>query len=154
MSTRERVSLDPVLAFVADLWAVNHAIERASKSMEAALGVTAQQRILIRIVGRHPGISPGQLAATLSLDAGTISTAIRRLEARGLFERRRDPRDKRRVSLGLTAAGRKLDEPRAGTVESAVAAVMQSTSVDELTHVSSFLQRLQSGFDDAASSWR
>ncbi|MBL8743284.1 MAG: winged helix-turn-helix transcriptional regulator [Myxococcales bacterium] len=154
MSTQERVPLDPVLGFVADLWAVNHATERTSKRMEAVIGVTAQQRVLIRIVGRHPGISPGQLATTLSLDAGTISAAIRRLEARGLFERRRDPRDKRRVALGLTAAGRKLDVPSAGTVESAVALIIDSTPPEELAHVGAFLRRLQASLDEAAGSWR
>ena len=154
MTTRDQYPLDPVLAFVADLWAVNHATERASKRMEAAIGVTAQQRILIRIVGRHPGISPGQLAAILSLDAGTISAAIRRLEERGLFQRRRDPRDKRRYALGLTAAGRALDEPKKGTVEGAVAAMIAATPAAELDLVSSFLRRLQGELDAAAATWR
>lgn len=154
MTARDDFPLDAVLGFVADLWAVNHAIERTSKRMEAAIGVTAQQRILIRIVGRHPGISPGQLAGILSLDAGTISAAVRRLEERGLFQRRRDPRDKRRYALGLTASGRALDEPKKGTVEGAVAAMIAATPPDELANVSAFLRRLQGELDAAAASWR
>lgn len=154
MSNAEQYALDPTLRFVAELWAVNHAIERTSKRMEGAIGITAQQRILIRIVGRHPGISPGQLATMLSLDAGTISAAIGRLERRGLFQRRRDPRDKRRFALGLTAAGRAFDQPRSGTVESAVDAMMARVPAGDFASVSKFLQQLREALDEAAASWR
>jgi DNA-binding MarR family transcriptional regulator len=44
---------------------------------------------------------------------------LKRLERRGFIERRPDPRDGRRASLGLTARGRRLDVA-AGTVEAAV----------------------------------
>ena len=43
------------LDVLAEVWALNHAIERASTRMESRLGVTAQQRLLIRLVGRHGG---------------------------------------------------------------------------------------------------
>jgi DNA-binding MarR family transcriptional regulator len=47
---------------------------------------------------------------------------LKRLERRGFIERRPDPRDARRASLGLTARGRRLDVDvaAAGTTEAAV----------------------------------
>jgi DNA-binding MarR family transcriptional regulator len=114
------LSLGPAADFMRSLWALSHAMERLSLRMEAVIGVTAQQRMLIRCVGRYPGITSGQLAAHFCLDAGTVSTALRRLEEKRLLVRRRDPRDGRRVTLGLTPAGRKVDEAREGTVEQAI----------------------------------
>ncbi len=89
--------------------------------MVARLGVTFQQRTVLRLVGRFPGVTAGKLAETLHVDRGTLSATLRRLETRGLIERRSDPKDRRRVLIGLTARGRALDVPDAGTVESAVA---------------------------------
>lgn len=142
MSGRARFAMGEVLGFLGELWSVNHAIERASKRMEATIGLTAQQRVLIRIVGKHPGISPGQLADLLALDAGTVSTAVRRLEARQLVRRRRDPRDGRRVEIGLTAKGRMLDVPMAGTVESAIGATLAASTDAETRVMRRMLRRL------------
>ena len=49
---------------------------------------------------------------------------LRRLESRGLVARSADPNDGRRALLSLTARGRKIDELRSGTVESAVRRVL------------------------------
>lgn len=112
--------LGPALDFLRLLWEVNHAMESFSNHMERTLGVTAQQRLVIRCVGRYPGLTPGQLARLLHLDPGTISAALGRLERRGLVVRRRDERDQRRVTVGLTARGRTMDRPSPQTVEAAV----------------------------------
>ncbi len=86
--------------------------------MAAVLGVTGPQRLAVRIVGRFPGISAGQLAGVLHLHPSTLTGILRRLERRGLLTRRPDPRDKRRVALGLSASGRRLDVEASGTIES------------------------------------
>lgn len=118
--------LGPVLEFLGELWALDHALQRASKAMAGELGVTAEQRMIVRIVGRYPGITPGQLARLLRVDASTLSTSLHRLLARGLIARRRDVRDRRRVTLGLTSAGHMLDVPAAPSVESAVEEVLRA----------------------------
>jgi len=112
--------LGPALDFLQRLWQLSHALEQLSSRMEKSLGVTAQQRLIVRCVGKYPGVSAGRLAGLLHLDPGTVSAALRRLEEKGLLERRRDKRDSRRVVLGLTRQGRKLAHPAPGTVEHAV----------------------------------
>ena len=124
MSEPPPVPLQPALALLRGVWRLNHAIERASARMERRLGVTAQQRFVLRCVGRYPGITAGQLAATLLVDRGTVSAALNRLERKGLLTRRADPRDRRRVALGLTARGHALDQPEDRTVEHAAAVVL------------------------------
>ncbi len=149
-ATHEAYPLGPVLGFLRELWALNHALELSSKRMQARLGITSQQRVLVRIVGRYPLIPAGHLARLLHVDAGTVSAAVRRLEARGLLERRADRKDKRRTLLGLTVQGRKVDGPSAGTVESAVEAVLERTSEADAKAVRSFLERLVRELDSAS----
>jgi len=134
--------LGPVLDFMRTLWALNHAIEKTSKRMNSAYGVTAQQCTLLRVVGRFPGISAGQLAELLRVHPGTLSAAVNRLERRGLLERRKDPRDQRRVLLGLTAKGRGLDMPAHDSVGDAVGAVLKGCSAAQMEEVRAVLLKL------------
>ncbi len=138
----ERLPLGSALEFLQGLWKVNHALERASMRMEATLGITAQQRLIIRCVGKYPGMTSGQLATLLHLDPGTISTSIGRLERKGLLERTQDHRDKRRVTLGLTAEGRNLDKPMPGTIEHAVERLLESADAQEIDAMRRMLDRL------------
>lgn len=138
----QRLSLSPALEFMEGVWRFNHALERASLRMEATLGVTAQQRLIIRCVGKYPGMTSGQLATLLHLDPGTISTSLGRLERKGLLQRRQDHRDKRRVILGLTAAGRALDIPMPGTVEHVVERWLASASAEETAAARRMLDKL------------
>jgi DNA-binding MarR family transcriptional regulator len=119
--------------------------------MERTLGVTAPQRLVLRLLGRFPGITAGQLARALHVDPGTLSASLRRLEARGLIERRRDPADSRRVTVGLTRQGRELDVPRQGTIEAAADALLASTSPRDLAATVRVLDRFAEilGSDDS-----
>jgi len=122
-----RAPLPPLgesLEFMRLLWAIDHGLQRRSKRMARALGVTGPQRLVLRIAGRFPGISAGQLAEILHLHPSTLTGVFRRLERRGLITRRRDARDGRRAALGLSAAGRQLDLLTAGTIESELEAVL------------------------------
>ncbi|MFT3927369.1 MAG: MarR family winged helix-turn-helix transcriptional regulator [Myxococcales bacterium] len=141
---KEAKDLGPVLDFMRTLWALNHAIEKTSKRMNNEYGVTAQQCTLLRIVGRFPGISAGQLAELLRVHPGTLSAAVNRLERRGLLERRRDPRDQRRVLLGLTARGRALDMPAHDAVGDAVGSVLKGVSAAQMDSVRAVLLELTS----------
>ena len=117
-------ALGDALEFMRLIWAVDHGLQKASKRMAASTGVTGPQRLVLHVVGRFPGISVGQLAATLHVHTSTLTGVLSRLQRRGLLDRRRDPRDGRRAALGLTPAGRRLDLSVTGTVEAAVIQVL------------------------------
>ena len=152
MTTERRdddLTLGPAGDFMRRLWRLSHAMERVSKQMEARLGVTSQQRMLIRCVGKYPGLTAGQLASLLHLDAGTVSTTLGRLEAKGLLVRRRDARDARRVSLGLTSAGRALDAAREGTVERLVELALRASPEEDLEATTRVLAHLAERLEGA-----
>ena len=116
--------LGAVLDFMRLLWAVDHALQSASKRMESTHGVTGPQRLVVRIVGRFPGIAAGRVAEILHVHPSTLTGILKRLEQRGILQRRSDPRDARRALFGLTPKGKKIDTVKTGTVEQAVRRVL------------------------------
>lgn len=119
-----RVRLGPVLEFMGDLWSLDHALQSTSKRMEARHGVTGPQRLVVRIVGRLPDISAGEVSQILHLHPSTLTGILRRLTERGIIERRAHPADARRAMLRLTSRGADVDGLRGGTVETAVRRVL------------------------------
>ena len=138
----EPFSLGEGLDFMRLLWAIDHAIQSKSKSMEAGLGVTGLQRLVIRIVGRFPGIPAGQLAEILQIHPSTLTGVVKRLERRKLIRRRTDARDGRRLLLGLTARGNDLDVDAEGSIESAVQGVLAGIPRNQLEATQAVLTRL------------
>jgi DNA-binding MarR family transcriptional regulator len=116
----ESIGLGDVIEFMRLLWAVDHGLEASSKRMDVDFGVTGPQRLVIRIVGRHPGIAAGRIAEILHVHPSTLTGILGRLVDRGILTRKADPNDARRALFGLTAAGEKLDELRTGTIEAKV----------------------------------
>lgn len=125
-------ALGEVLDFMRVVWNVHHALQQTSKRMQKTIGVTGPQRLVIRIVGRFPGISSGNLAALLHVHPSTLTGVLKRLERQKLLRRRVDPRDGRRVLLSLTDKGRGLDVSTAGTVEAAVQRALKRVSGKQL----------------------
>jgi DNA-binding MarR family transcriptional regulator len=134
--------LGATLEFLQRLWRLDHALEKLSGRMDKRFGITAQQRFVIRCVGKYPGMTAGQLATVLHVDPGTVSSALKRLEDKRLIKRPRDPRDRRRVTLVLSAAGRALDKPAACTVEHAIEQLMAATKRRDLEAIQALIARL------------
>jgi len=110
--------LGEVLDFMRLIWALDHGLRVESKRLKARRQLAYSQQLVLRIVGRFPGLSPGQLARILHVDPSTVSATLHHLSRRGLLGRSPDPRDRRRVQLGLTERGRDLDVPTADSIES------------------------------------
>lgn len=119
-------ALGNVLEFMRLIWAISHGLQATSKRMEAEHGVTGPQRLVVRILGRLPNASAGQLAGILHVHPSTLTGILRRLEDRDVIVRRSDEQDARRIRLRLTAKGREIDNLSAGTVEAAVTKVLRA----------------------------
>ncbi len=88
--------------------------------MESELGVTGLQRIMIRLIGRFPGVTAGRLAELVHVHPSTLTGVLKRVVDRGLVARQRDAKDARVAHFTLTAAGARIDRSQAGTVEAIV----------------------------------
>jgi MarR family transcriptional regulator, organic hydroperoxide resistance regulator len=134
--------LPRVLEFMQLLWAVVHGMESRSKRMSGALGVTGPQRLVLRVIGLHPGISAGRLSAILHLHPSTLTGILARLVAQRLIVRSAARDDRRRAILRLTPQGEKVNRRKGGTVEAAVAATLGGASQSEQDAVRRVLARL------------
>lgn len=101
-------SLGPVLDFMRTLWLVDHGLFTATLEQRRRLGITGPQRLVLRVVARNPGISPGALSAVLHLHPSTVTGLVKRLSRSGLLVRAPDARDARRAVLTLTPRGMAL----------------------------------------------
>jgi DNA-binding MarR family transcriptional regulator len=112
--------LGQVLEFMRALWGIHHELQISSKRMEATTGVTGPQRLVIRIVGRFPSISAGEVSEILRIHPSTLTGVLKRLVAHGLVARQPDPADARRALLTLTPRGKHADAVRVGTIEASL----------------------------------
>jgi DNA-binding MarR family transcriptional regulator len=133
---------EEILSFMRLMWAVDHALQRTSKRMNRSLGLTGPQRLVVRLLGRTPGMSAGQLASELHLDPSTLTGILQRLEGRRLVQRERDPSDARRLRLSLTNRGTTLDAPTPGTIEAALTQALQGRPPREVKAARTVLQAI------------
>ena len=116
------LALDHQLCFA--LYAASLAMTKTYKPLLAPLGLTYPQYLALLVLweadGAGDGLTVSQLGGRLTLDSGTLTPLLKRLDSLGLVQRRRDNRDERRVRLHLTTAGRHLKH-RAQAVPQAIA---------------------------------
>ena len=127
------------LQFMQRLWALTHALEVRSKKMAKMLGVTGPQRLVIRLIGQTPGVSARDIAQTLDLHPSTLTGILARLEAQKLISREIDDDDRRRAQFELTAAGKRVDRERKGTVEAAIRRALTRASPGVIVNTTDLL---------------
>jgi DNA-binding MarR family transcriptional regulator len=134
--------LDRVLRFMRLMWSVDHGLHKVSKRMAASIGLTGPQRLAVRVIGRSPGITAGEVAEDMHLDPSTITGILRRLVDSRMIVRRTDRSDARRVRLELTARGKEVDRRSAGTIEAAVQRALAVVAAHEVDAASRVLTAL------------
>ena len=70
-------------------------------------GLTQKLFAVLELIEANPDVSQIDISETLETDRATVMALVDRIEARGLVERRRSERDRRRLRLVLTTKGRK-----------------------------------------------
>src|SRR5215218_3635207 len=80
--------------------------EQAMDAYERA-GLHPYHHAVLAVLDERSRETQGEIADALGYDRGQLVGLLDELEERGLVERRRDPNDRRRQSVSLTAEGRK-----------------------------------------------
>ncbi len=106
MSTNDPLDLDRQICF--PLYAATRAVTRRYTEVLADVGLTYPQYLVMLALWTDGALSVGELGRRLRLDSGTLTPLLKRLEASGRVERRRDPHDERRVVVTPTAEGQRL----------------------------------------------
>ena len=97
----------------------------------AELDLAPVQAKALHELNVDPPISMRELAERLKSDPSNVTGLIDRLEARGLVERRPDPKDRRIKGLALTSAGAKMRECLFARLYSAPRSVAELSQPDQ-----------------------
>jgi DNA-binding MarR family transcriptional regulator len=113
----------------------------AYKPLLDPLGLTHPQYLAMVALWQHGPLQVKELGTLLSLDSGTLSPLLKRLDAMGLVSRRRSPTDERQVMVSVTDRGRRLRRPAQKVHEEIVRRLGLSEA--ELDDLQSVLERVQ-----------
>jgi DNA-binding MarR family transcriptional regulator len=135
----EALLLDNQLCFA--LYSASLAMTKLYKPLLDELGLTYPQYLVMLVLWEGDGLMVSELGQRLSLDSGTLTPLLKRLEGAGLVSRVRAVEDERRVHIHLTAAGRRL-KARAAKVPGCVLAASKC-SVPELLRLTEQVRTLR-----------
>lgn len=133
------LKLDHQLCFA--LYSASLAMTKLYKPLLAPLGLTYPQYLVMLVLWETDGLTVSQVGERLSLDSGTLTPLLKRVEAAGLVQRLRDAADERRVLLQLTPQGRALKAQALAVPESVACAA--GCKLDELTALTARLKALR-----------
>ncbi|HMF69213.1 MAG TPA: MarR family transcriptional regulator, partial [Phyllobacterium sp.] len=102
------LNLENFLCFA--IYSTANAVTRAYQPRLAALGLTYPQYLVMVVLWERENQTVKAIGDKLSLDSGTLTPLLKRLETAGLITRRRDTVDERQVLIGLTDEGRTMRE--------------------------------------------
>jgi MarR family transcriptional regulator, organic hydroperoxide resistance regulator len=124
--TLPQLQLDNQLCFL--FHRISRELTAAYRPLLADLGLTYPQYLVMLVLWEDDGLGVGEIGDRLSLDSGTLSPLLRRLESAGLVHRVREAADERRVTIHLTPDGRALEARAAG-----VPGVLADHLVDDMS---------------------
>ena len=140
------LKLDNQLCFA--VYSTSLAMTRLYKPMLEKLDLTYPQYLVMLALWERDGVMVSELGTQLSLDSGTLTPLLKRLEAIGHVSRLRDVADERRVRVTLTPTGRAL-KTQAAELPACILAASQC-SIDELSALTRQLQQLRDRLKAAA----
>lgn len=133
------LQLDHQLCFA--LYASSLAMTKLYKPLLDPMGLTYPQYLVMLVLWEAEPLAVNEIGARLSLDSGTLTPLIKRLESAGLVQRERDAADERRVLVHLTAEGRALRQRAAKVPQQVVCAA--NCSLDEIAALTARLKALR-----------
>ncbi len=87
------------------VWIVSRSTEDLLDTALAPAGLTGDEFAIYSVLSASPGITPSELSRWMAAPATSVSSYVKRLEARGHLDRQAHPSDRRSYRIRLTAAG-------------------------------------------------
>ena len=127
-----------------------HLLHRASQSVtdlfsnEIQSDLTPRQLAVLTAIAQNEGCSQKTLVDTTGVDRSTLSDMVRRLNAKGLLERRRTKEDARAYAVKLTQEGQRIlkkAEPLAKRVDEKIMRVLGNRGYALLDNLATLVTR-------------
>ena len=137
--------LDNQLCFA--LYTASRAMTRAYQPLLEELDITYPQYLVLLVLWEQDGVRVSRIGDRLHLDSATLTPLLKRLEARGLIERRRSAVDERVVEVFLTGEGKRARR-RAQDIPEAMLCKSR-LSLAELSRLRTTLQEITTSLVEA-----
>lgn len=92
------------------LYACSRETVKLYKPLLERVDLTYTQYITMMVLWEQGSVTAKELGERLYLDSGTLTPLLKRMEAKGLLTRQRDPADERSLRVTITEAGEALKE--------------------------------------------
>ena len=129
--------------FVSLLTQVHKALNR--RTSEELLGMRFKLYMTLGYIRDHAGTTQQELESAMFIDANSVVLILNELEAAQLSVRRRDPTDRRRHIVEITASGRRALERADKARESLEDEVLRGLSAEERKSLRRLLERVLDG---------
>jgi len=147
LALSEAMRLDAQLCFA--VHAASRAFDSVYRVTLREAGLTYPQYLVLLVLWEHEELSVMELGRKLRLDSGTLSPLLKRMEAAGWVERRRDQADERSVTVRPTEAGMGLRQSVCAVP--AHTANSMGMSLEEVGELRERLKALTESLDIAAA---
>ena len=110
------------------------------------LGLTYLQFLVLSILWEEDGLKVHELGTKLSLDSGTLTPLLKKLEAQNLLKRKRGEEDERTVSIHLTYPGKSLQSKTLAALqvlEDQLASDLEKSTEKLIPHLEGLLENLK-----------
>lgn len=134
----EQLKLSNQLCF--PLYALSKAIIKQYTPFLDRLDLTYPQYLVMLVLWEFGEQSVSEIGDKLHLDSGTLTPLLKRLQSKGLVERKRSTTDERSVMISLTDTGRTLENQALSIPEQMQACL--NLSFDEVAVLKKIVGRL------------
>jgi MarR family 2-MHQ and catechol resistance regulon transcriptional repressor len=149
MSTPDSASSAVHLRLV--LWKAAKAVEQIDRASISSTGLCLSDFTILEVL-LHKGSTPvNTIGRKVLLTSGSMTTAIGRLQQRGLVRRKTDPKDRRVTNVDLTAKGRQLIEQAFEQHRTNLERAFQHLDQNERAGLQRLLKKLGLGLPEAES---
>lgn len=148
---RPRVAADPADAVFDAIHTLMH-LYRARQYRVLRDGPHEITHLESKVLGffeRHPGASAGELVAHSGRDKAQIARLVAGLRERGLLEAEVDAADRRRTSLRLSDAGRRVQQSLHDGIRAVARDSLVGLGADEQAQLLALLGRVRANLDGA-----
>jgi DNA-binding MarR family transcriptional regulator len=115
------------------------------RTSEELLGMRLKAYLVLTYIRDHPGTTQQELEHAMLMDANGVVIILNELEAMGFSIRRRDPNDRRRHIVELSASGARALERADKARESIEEDVLAPLNPDERVAFRSLVERVLDG---------
>ena len=119
---------------------VVRALRINTRAIEKQLGISLAQLWVLQILAERPAESLNELAVATATHQSSVSVVVRRLVDRALVTRTTAHRDKRRVRIELTDAGRTLLGQAPPTVQVSLVEGLRRMSLDSRLELAALMR--------------